>query len=322
MQVKFYGTRGSIPVAGPQCSRYGGNTTCVRVDSSCLPQGTWLVVDAGTGIVPLSWDFAKAGATALNLLLTHFHHDHTQGLPLTHLPYVKDLPLDIYGPYDHGIGPRKVYQTMMQPPYFPVHFDEIGSHIQCHDVQFPNSNVMVVHPRGGLGQLTVEALERSRAMHQVSFPNGQRFSLDECLIVRMFRSNHPEQTISYRFEEMPTGRVFVFVTDHENQSGIPQRFRAHLRGADLLVMDCQYTREKYEAITCGWGHATPDYVAAVAAEVGVRKLGLTHHDPPATDGDIDKMVVAAQSWAPDVEVFACADYMTMEIEQTVIVTAA
>lgn len=31
MQVKFWGTRGSIPVPGNSTIRYGGNTSCVEV---------------------------------------------------------------------------------------------------------------------------------------------------------------------------------------------------------------------------------------------------------------------------------------------------
>ena len=31
MQVRFFGTRGSLPVPGPGTVRYGGNTSCVAV---------------------------------------------------------------------------------------------------------------------------------------------------------------------------------------------------------------------------------------------------------------------------------------------------
>lgn len=313
MLVKFYGTRGSAAVSGPQSARYGGNTTCVRVDSPCLPPGMWLVVDAGTGIIPLSWDFMKAGATAVTILLTHYHHDHTQGLTLTHFPYVKTLPVCLFGPYEHGIGPREVYQNLMQPPYFPVHFSEVASHLQTHNIEFANSTALVIHPRGGLRLIDVEALERA-PHRQVEFDSGT-FRIEECMLVRMYRSNHPEQTISFRFEEKPSGLCFVFVTDHENEDSVPTRFREHLAGADLLVMDCQYTREKYDRFTAGFGHATPDYVAEVAAQVGVRRLGLTHHDPPATDAQIDEIVRTAQGLLPGVDVFGCTDYLEVDMDQ-------
>lgn len=80
MRIHMAGTRGSGPVSGAQSIWHGGNTTCVRVESECLPSDHWLAIDAGTGSIPLSWDFLKHGGKALTVLQTHFHHDHTQGL--------------------------------------------------------------------------------------------------------------------------------------------------------------------------------------------------------------------------------------------------
>ena len=218
MRVQFYGTRGSCPVAHRSKGRYGGNTTCLRLDSPCLPTGHWLVIDAGTGILPLCADFAAAGGTEVTILHTHYHHDHTQGLALSTFPYRKEVPVTLYGPRDQGVGPREVYQTLMQPPYFPVDFHEVGSHIRCVDIAHPNSTVLVVHPEGGWKVLTVEAFERlAQNGAQVPFGQGLKFELAACLVIALHRSNHPERTISYRFEERPSGVVFAFVTDHENR---------------------------------------------------------------------------------------------------------
>lgn len=315
MFVKFYGTRGSIAVSGRSSLHYGGNTTCVRIQSPSLPPNMWLVVDAGTGIVPLSWDFAEQGGQAVAVLLTHFHHDHTQGMLLTHFPYTKTIPVYLLGPHQNEVGPWEVYQTLMQPPYFPVHFNELASHLHPFNIDSANDTVLLIHPRGGLHLMSVEELDRSvNADGQARCETGS-FSIDECMVVRMYRSNHPEQTISYRFEDRPSGSVFVFMTDHENQDGMPARMREHLLGADLLVMDCQYTREKYDKFTTGYGHATPDYVARVARETEVPRLGLTHHDPPASDAQIDDIVRTVQHLLPGVEVFGCYDYIEIEVDR-------
>lgn len=318
MRVTFYGTRGSTPVSGPGCVRYGGNTTCLRIESACVPEGMWLVVDAGTGIVPLSWAFMREAGRALALLQTHWHHDHTQGLALSVFPFVKTVPVDIYGPFEHDVGPRQVYETLMRPPVFPVDWHEVASHIRCHNISHPNSTVLLVHPEGKVRSMDLDAFERLVGSgRQVPFGEGKTFELAECLVVRLHRSNHPEQTISYRFEERRTGQVFVFATDHENQDGIPISFRAHTRGADLLVMDCQYQRDKYERVTAGWGHGTPDYVARVAQEAGAKALGLTHHDPPSTDEVIDQIVATASKHLTDagvsIPVFGCRDYLVVDV---------
>jgi ribonuclease BN (tRNA processing enzyme) len=319
MKVTFYGTRGSCPVSHTSKIKYGGNTTCLRIESPCLPTGHWLVLDAGTGIVPLSVDFMQGSGQEVTILQTHYHHDHTQGLALSTLPYLKQVPVNIYGPKDQGLGPREVYQALMQPPYFPVDLHEVGSHIHCVEIAQPNSTVLVIHPQGGRKVLTVEAFERlTNDGGQIPFAPARHFDLGECLVIAMQRSNHPERTIAYRFEERPSGLVFVFVTDHENQDGVPTRLATHLREADLLVMDTQYTRQKYETLTAGWGHATPDYTARVAKLVGAKALGLTHHDPGSSDTEVEEIVATAQGLLVaegiTIPVFGCRDYMVVEVD--------
>lgn len=315
MRVTFYGTRGSCPVSSPAKVGYGGNTTCLRIESECLPAGTWLVVDAGTGIVPLSDDFLKGGGKAVGIVITHYHHDHTQGLPLSAFPYLAHVPVRIFGPVEHDIGPKEVLRALMRSPFFPVDAKEIAHHIQFQGLEYPNATVMAVHKEGRYKCLALEEFNRlTAAERQIPFRGGS-FEASECLVVKMFRSNHPEQTISYRFEERPTGKVFTFVTDHENQDGLPLRFRDHLVGSSLLVMDCQYNRKKYDTMTAGWGHATPDYVARVARDVGVSQLGLTHHDPFSSDGDVDEIVGTATSLLSDtgITVFGCRDYQVVDV---------
>ena len=79
MKVKVWGARGSIPAPGPETTRYGGNTSCVQVT---LDDGSTFVLDAGTGIRSLGLALAEPASTQqpLNILLTHLHLDHIQGL--------------------------------------------------------------------------------------------------------------------------------------------------------------------------------------------------------------------------------------------------
>jgi hypothetical protein len=53
-------------------------------------------------------------------------------------------------------------------------------------------------------------------------------SIDECLVVFMHKSHHPEHTVSYRIEERPTGKTFIFMTDHENEDGLSKSLRNYL----------------------------------------------------------------------------------------------
>src|ERR671932_391151 len=76
MKVTFWGTRGSLASPGPETACYGGNATWVSVDGG---DGAVLVLDAGTGIRRLSAAL-PAALTRVDILLTHLHMDHIQGL--------------------------------------------------------------------------------------------------------------------------------------------------------------------------------------------------------------------------------------------------
>ena len=78
--VTFWGTRGSIPTPGVHTARYGGNTPCVTVQGA---GGRVVILDAGTGIRPLGLELVgqQNGAVNAEILLSHAHWDHIQGLP-------------------------------------------------------------------------------------------------------------------------------------------------------------------------------------------------------------------------------------------------
>lgn len=76
MKVTLWGTRGSLASPGPDTARYGGNTSCVEVRGK---DGTVLVLDAGTGLRGLGLSLPNS-LHRVNLLLTHLHMDHIQGL--------------------------------------------------------------------------------------------------------------------------------------------------------------------------------------------------------------------------------------------------
>ena len=97
MQVRFWGVRGSIPSPGPTTVRYGGNTTCIeiRTDNNEL-----IVIDAGTGIFPLSQSLLKELPVEANVLITHSHWDHIQGLPFFIPNFIPGNVLRLHGGFD------------------------------------------------------------------------------------------------------------------------------------------------------------------------------------------------------------------------------
>lgn len=321
MQVKFYGTRGSIPIARDDATHFGGNTTSLRIISDCIPPGCALVVDAGSGFVPLSKDLLSSGIMRAVILFTHWHHDHNQGFLLAPHTFIPAAQIDIYGPKEHGTGPQEVLESLMRPPLFPVDYGTIRHRVSTHNLETIGTQVLVVHPEGGFQLMKVHIFEQETAQgKQLAFGKAGRFPVRECLVIRMHKTVHPEYTVSYRFEERPTDRTFVFLTDHENTDGTPRDFIAHIKGAHLLVQDCQYSREMYDRMTAGFGHGTPDFCAQIAIRGGAQRLGLTHHDPSASDEDVMKRLAEAKAYALGQDnallaenIFACADLQTENV---------
>src|SRR5438105_4551569 len=96
MRVRFWGTRGSIPIPGPGTVFYGGNTSCVEVQAS---DGSLLILDCGTGIRELGNHLlSRPGIKRVYLLIGHTHWDHIQGLPFFAPIFRSDVELNIYAP--------------------------------------------------------------------------------------------------------------------------------------------------------------------------------------------------------------------------------
>lgn len=320
MKITFLGTRGSLPVSSPQSVSVGGNTTCLRIESSALPPHHALIVDAGSGIRAVQQAIYEEKITEVALLFTHYHYDHIQGLLLWGPLYDPQIQIAMYGPLEHDIGPIQMLQQCMRPPFHPVDYHQVAAHLSSKSIAHPAGQVLLFHPEGGRKLMTIDEFIRAenRAPHHCKFGRAS-YPINECLVVKMYRTYHPERTISYRFEERSTGKVFVFLTDHENIDGLPLDLYVHLYGADLLVMDCQYFQLEYQNRTSGFGHATPDYCARVASHVGAKSLGVTHHDPNHSDEDIELMEMDVrleaerQNHEAPKEIFACRDHQVVEL---------
>lgn len=318
MFIKLYGTRGSLPIASPNAVKYGGNTTSLRVVSSCLPDGLVLAVDAGSGFRPLATEAIAEKMKELVLLHTHWHHDHTQGALIAPPFYMGNLPIRVYGPVEHNMGPREVYAAIMRKPLHPKDLAEVAHHITFHNIEHPSTQVFVVHHKGGFKKMDIEQFRRLVSKgEQIPFDKKEKYPLSECMVIRMFYTDHPERTIAYRFEENPTGRAFVFLTDEECRAGLPQELKSFLSAADLLIQDVQYSDRLYQERTAGFGHGTPSYAVTVAKACGIKKVGFTHHDPGSSDSDIEDLVSAGENLlngdSGEIELFACADYASIEL---------
>ena len=146
--MTLWGTRGSLADAGPQTVRYGGNTACVEVQGE---DGSILVLDAGTGIRRLGTGLDR-DVRRVDILLTHLHMDHIQGLGFFAPLYQSGMEVHIWGPPSAMQGLRTRLARYMSPPLFPVLIRDLPCDLQIHDA-----------PRGRftIGEFAVEYADQN-----------------------------------------------------------------------------------------------------------------------------------------------------------------
>ncbi len=277
MRVTFFGVRGSCPCAGPEYRRVGGSTSCVLVSVEGEPP---LVLDLGTGMralgVSLGGGDRGAGPLRANALLTHLHFDHILGLLFFSPLNEPDARLTIYGPRQDDECLRTTLERAVQPPFFPVKLVELGGEIDVREIPAVGDAASPANAAAVGAPVVAEPVELGR------------------ITVRAWRVPHPGNTLGFRVEA--EGRTLVYVPDHQapaDRSTVPDAIRSLCDGADLLLHDAQYDDEEFEAKR-DWGHSTFGYAVRVAAESGVRRLFLYHHDPSHTDRDVGVLVRRAR----------------------------
>ena len=195
-------------------------------------------------------------------------------------------------------------------------------------------HVIVCHPIGGFITLSLDKYKILLSGKRQILMSNKSYPIEKCLVVKMAKTNHGNSNcISYRFEENPTGKVFVFCTDHEDLVSIPKSLRNHFSNADLAIMDAQYDQVRYLTKTGGFGHGTPRGCIKQGLICGVKRIGLTHHDPSNDDSFINETIdrEVAESFADILKsdllntygvekifltkekVFICSDYAEYDI---------
>jgi len=284
MDVRFWGTRGSVAKPGPTTLRYGGNTSCVEVRGV---DGTLIVLDCGTGAHGLGQALVSAGGPRCDghLMITHTHWDHIQGFPFFAPLFIPGNTWDIYAPGALGQQLERTLAGQMEYNYFPVTLAQLGASIRFHDL--------------------VEG----------------RFAVGAVRITAQYL-NHPALALGYRLQS--GGNVVAYSVDHEPHAPNPaarrdgeppghgedQRHVEFLADADLVIHDAQYTVEEYPQKT-GWGHTPAEWAVDYALAARAKRLALFHHDPLRDDDAVDRLVEAcrrrARAAGSALQVFAAAE---------------
>ncbi len=276
MKIRFWGVRGSIASPGPKTVRYGGNTTCIeiRTDANEL-----IIIDAGTGIFPLSQSLLGELPVTAHVLLTHSHWDHIQGLPFFIPNFIPGNVLRLHGAFDpvSGNGVEQVMAVQLQYSHFPVREAELKARMEYVNLT-PEQSIRI-------GSATVTP----------------------------YLLNHPVVNLGYRIESH--GKSVFFTGDHEPPYNIHGKGDAEyaeyqqfvdekdamilngMQGVDVLIADTSYTDQEYPA-KVGWGHGTFGTSIDYARRAGARVLFCTHHEPTRSDDALEAVFAEATEAHP------------------------
>jgi phosphoribosyl 1,2-cyclic phosphodiesterase len=262
MQLRFWGVRGSIAVPRSGSLRYGGNTSCVEVT---LSDGSELILDAGTGIRDLG--AARSGdAGTVQILLTHLHLDHIQGLLFFPPLFDPANEITVYGPPSQGPTLDQRLARYLSEPLSPVELRELPAEVEFAACPYEEWHV---------AKARVEAA-----------------------IVA-----HRGVTLGYRITEGSSS--VCYLPDHEPALGCRLRDAQPgwisgiglAQDASVLIHDGQYTDDEYRAHV-GWGHSGITDAVTFADRANVGRLILFHHDPTHDDEELDRLADGARSaWA-------------------------
>ena len=281
LKVRFWGVRGSYPTPGAGTIKYGGNTASVEIRAG----DRTIILDAGTGIIPLGRELARSKrANEIMLLFSHLHHDHTQGFPFFVPAYKLNTKLYIFGPDGTHESMKSVLERNQSSETFPLGLRDMASFKDIQSVREPQ---IIVWDANG-----VRVAESAVGLN------------DEAVVIRIHKSYaHPGGVYIYRISWH--GKSIVYATDTEGYVGTDRKLVQFAKDADVLIHDAQYLEEHYHGqlvgfpATQGFGHSTVTMACEVALASESRRLVLFHHDPAYTDDMVTGMESTAKSLFAD-----------------------
>lgn len=291
MQIRFWGTRGSLPVAPKAATiadkiadallaaqgktftnkqaaleyarehlpfavgqTYGGATSCVEIDTG---NGAFVVCDMGSGLREFGLDTLRRLSDGgrpkeWHIFQSHLHWDHIMGFPFFVPAFLDGAKIIIHsGHNDAEVALRRQQKEIS----FPVPFDWLKANIEFRTLT-PEETCTI-------GELTVGLIEQE----------------------------HSHASFGYRFTDAH-GTSAVYSTDAEYKIDRVEDELAmadFIAGADLVIADTMYSLADSVTMKEDWGHSSNIVAVDMCHEAGAKRLALFHHEPTYSDADIQRM---------------------------------
>ncbi len=251
---RLWGTRGSIPVSGPQYVRHGGNTSCMEFAHG----GERIIFDAGSGLREVGLSLLKAPPRRIHLFITHTHWDHIQGFPFFAPAYIAGYEISVYAAPNVEQDLESIFRGQLDRAYFPVQMEDMQAHLEFNYIKDEPVRIGDVeiswettfHPGATVGYKMTVGDRQLVYMPDNEFLKGY---MGEPL-----RELTGENEATY-------GQLVDFCT-----------------GVDVLLHEAQYTQEEYP-IKVGWGHTSVANACTLAKVCGAKRWMVIHHDPSHGD---------------------------------------
>lgn len=239
---------------------YGGNTTCIEVRTS---SGEIIIIDCGSGIINLGRELMKedfsSGKGIANIILTHTHWDHIQGIPFFTPFYIAGNRFNIYSAL-MDLKDRLDYQQV--------------------DTHFP---------------IALDSMAASKRFFSVK--SDEFFFINDVKIF-IKSMPHPGGAYGVRIEDGESVFVYTSDCEFSiNEIDLIHSFEELFQDADLLLFDTQYTFEESIVDKISWGHSSASIAIDIASMNRVKKLVLFHHDPAYDDEKLDSVLSNALTYA-------------------------
>lgn len=266
IDVTFYGVWGSTALPRADSTRFGGNTSCVVIET---PTTKPIILDLGTGAIRYGMCLDNLDLQA-TVLLTHMHFDHVCGLPFF-IPMLSEAAaLEIYGPPTGSHSLSKTLNRLVAPPFFPVGIDSFAADIKFVDI----------------GTDTFELSDESVTTTASEQPSQAGEPTPKVTVTSRLVP-HTCLTYGYRID---IGSISIaYIPDHQQPADASMSIDANVvelaDRVDLLIHDAQYPQELFTKRS-NWGHSTPEYAFHIANYCGAKRLVLHSHDPSHCDQDL------------------------------------
>jgi phosphoribosyl 1,2-cyclic phosphodiesterase len=321
MQVRFWGTRGSLPVAPKAATvrdkiaaalvaangrrfsgeaearafletefdfaaahSYGGATSCVEID---IGEGAFIVCDMGSGLREFGLDSLRrcaqdGHAREWHFFLSHLHWDHIMGFPFFVPAFVPNSKIVVHAGHADA---EEALRRQQEEISFPVPFDWLKAQIEFRTLK-PGQNY-------DIGGVAVSVIEQQ----------------------------HSHSSYGYRFRDA-AGKVAVYSTDSEHKIDRMEGEAdvvAFFEGAELVVCDTMYSLADSVSMKEDWGHSSNIVAIDLCHEAKAKRLALFHHEPTYSDADIERMHKESIRYeeltrgGPPLEVLCAYDGLVVEL---------